>query len=466
MNLRAVGVAQKMIAEKRTSEVVNGRQFARDLTARRSKIAPRRELDVNPSNQLDRKERELEAARRISETLFQHLSVEDLVEQGLKIALEVVTCRAGSVLLANPETKELVFYHSVGERPPKPGTAFPWSQGIAGTVFAKGEPIVIEDVKQDQRHFGEIDLITGFHTQDMIALPLKRWEGPSIGVLAVLNKVDGRLNQDDVDILTIIAAFIALSIEQARLFQEAKLAEVTRILGDIGHDVKNSLMPVLCGASLLKDEINEIFADPQKLDPVKAKASHKMCQELIDMVASNAKRIQVRVKEIADCVKGLTSSPQFAPCKVHHAVASVFDALKMVAQEKGITLIHEGIRELPEIQADEARLFNAFYNLVNNAVSEVPKGGSITIKGQMEQMGKTLHLLVTDTGRGMPAEVRDSLFSSRAISRKKGGTGLGTKIVKDIVEAHSGVIAVESEINVGTTFHIHLPMEGPRASPP
>ena len=130
---------------------------------------------MNPLNQLDRKERELEAARRISEALFQHLSVEDLVEQGLKIALEVVNCRAGSVLLANPETKELVFYHSVGERPPKPGTAFPWSQGIAGTVFAKGEPIVIEDVKQDQRHFGEIDLITGFHTQDMIGVPLERW---------------------------------------------------------------------------------------------------------------------------------------------------------------------------------------------------------------------------------------------------------------------------------------------------
>ena len=182
------------------------------------------------------------------------------------------------------------------------------------------------------------------------------------------------------------------------------------------------------------------------------------------MVASNAKRIQGRVKEIADCVKGLTSSPQFAPCKIHHVVASVFDALKMVAQEKGITLLHEGIRELPEIQADEARLFNAFYNLVNNAVSEVPKGGSITIKGQIERIGKTLHLLVIDTGRGMPAEVRDSLFSPRVISRKQGGSGLGTKIVKDIVEAHAGVIAVESEMDVGTTIHIHLPMQGPTAS--
>ena len=420
---------------------------------------------MNLSNQPDRKERELEAARKISEALFQHLSVEDVVVQGLKIALEIVTCRAGSVLLANPETKELVFYHSVGERPPKPGTAFPWSQGIAGTVFATGEPIVIEDVKEDQRHFGKIDLITGFHTQDMIALPLKRWEGPPIGVLEVLNKLDGRLNQDDVAILTIIASFTALFIEQARLFQEAKLAEVARILGDIGHDVKNMLMPVLCGASILKDEINEVFADLPKFDPNKGLASQETCLEVIEMVRNNAQRIQERVKEIADCVKGLTSPPRFAPCKLHHVVASVFDTLQLMAQEKGIRLLHEGILELPEMQADESRLFNAFYNLVNNAIAEVPQGGSITIKGEIESKEKTVHVSVMDTGRGMPAEIRDSLFTSRVVSQKQGGTGLGTKIVKDVIEAHSGVIAVESALNVGTTFHIHLPIEGSTGSP-
>ena len=414
---------------------------------------------MNPSNQLDRKERELEAARKISEALFQHLRVEDVVEQGLKIALEVVNCQAGCVLLANPESKELVFYHAIGDRPPKTGTAFPWAQGIAGTVFATGKSMVVRDAKEDQRHLGEIDHLTGFHTQDMIALPLKRWEGHPIGVLEVMNKREGRLNQDDVAILTIIAAFTALSIEQARLFQEAKLAEVARILGNIGHDVKNMLMPVLCGTSLLKDEINEVFGSLPKFDPNKALASHEVCLEVIEMVANNAKRIQGRVKEIADCVKGLTSPPRFAPCKLHHVVASVFDTLNLMAQEKGITLLHEGIVELPEMQADESRLFNAFYNLVNNAIAEVPQGGSITIKGQIESNGKTIHVSVMDTGRGMPAEIRDTLFTSRVISRKQGGTGLGTKIVKDVVEAHSGVIEVESEINVGTIFHIHFPME-------
>lgn len=414
---------------------------------------------MNLSDQLDRKGRELEAARRISQALFQHLSVEDVVEQGLKIALEVVNCRAGSVLLANPDTKELVFSHSIGDQPLKPGTAFPWTQGIAGSVFATGDPVVIRDVKEDRRHLEKIDQLSGFHTRDLIAIPLNRWEGHPIGVLEVMNKREGRLNQDDLAILLIIGAFTALAIEQARLFQEAKLAEVARILGNIGHDVKNMLMPVLCGTSLLRDEMNDVFADLPTIDPDKGRASYELCLEVIGMVANNAKRIQERVKEIADCVKGLTSPPRFAPCKLHHVVASVFDTLKLAAQEKGITLDHEGILELPVIQADESRLFNAFYNLVNNAISEVPRGGSITIKGQVEGMGKTVHVSVIDTGRGMPAEIRDTLFTDRAISRKQGGTGLGTKIVKDVIEAHSGVIAVESEVNRGTVFHIHLPME-------
>jgi signal transduction histidine kinase len=409
--------------------------------------------------QHDRRERELDAARRISEALFQHLSVEELVEQGLKIALEVVNGQAGCVLLAKPETKELVFYHAIGDKAPEPGTAFPWTQGIAGSVFAKGEPIVIQDVKGDQRHLEKIDQNTGFTTQDMIALPLKRWEGDPIGVLEVMNKQDGRLDQDDVAILSIIGSFMALSIEQARLFHEAKLAEVARILGDIGHDVKNLLMPVLCGASLLKDEIDEVFAEMKSPAPAKAKKSHEMCHEIIEMLSNNARRIQDRVKEIGDCVKGLSSPPKFSPCKIFHVVASVFDTLKLFAQEKGISLHHEGIQDLPPIQADEGRLFNAFYNLVNNAVTEVPSGGTITIRGKIHTEDQTLHIEVVDTGRGMPAEIRDSLFTASAMSKKKGGTGLGTKIVKDVIDAHQGNITVESAPGQGTTFNINLPID-------
>ncbi len=59
----------------------------------------------------------------------------------------------------------------------------------------------------------------------------------------------------------------------------------------------------------------------------------------------------------------------------------------------------------------------------------------------------------------MPPEVRDRLFTAQAISTKKEGTGLGTKIVKDVIDAHGGRISVESELGVGTTFYMHLPIQ-------
>ncbi len=248
----------------------------------------------------------------------------------------------------------------------------------------------------------------------------------------------------------------------AQLLQEAKLAEVARMLGDIGHDIKNMLMPVLTGAQLLQDEVAELFDRVRALGETQIEDRRTMATELLNMITGNAQRIHDRVREIADAVKGATSPPQFAPCQVAKVVSDVMDTLRQYAGQKGVTLETEGLEVLPAIQADERRLFNAFYNLINNAIPEVPAGGSVTVRGQRDTQGKTLHLLVADTGRGMPPEIRDSLFTPNVVSRKPGGTGLGTKIVKDVIDAHGGTIRVESEQGRGTTFHIGLPIARPQ----
>ena len=130
-----------------------------------------------------------------------------------------------------------------------------------------------------------------------------------------------------------------------------------------------------------------------------------------------------------------------------------------------VALHTQGLDALPPIQADENRLFNALYNLVNNAIPETPLGGSVTIGGSVGLDGKTVVLTVADTGGGMPSEIRDRLFTKAAISGKAGGTGLGTKIVKDVIDAHGGQITVESEPGKGTSFHITLPVAGPTTRP-
>ena len=146
------------------------------------------------------------------------------------------------------------------------------------------------------------------------------------------------------------------------------------------------------------------------------------------------------------------------PCRLSRIVKEVIETLDWCADQKGVAIQTSGLDQVPELVADERRLFNALYNLINNAIPEVPRGGQITIAAKEEPVGVSLHITVADTGKGMPPEIRDTLFTPVAKSSKRGGTGLGTKIVKDVVDAHNGKISVESQLGIGTTFHIYLPL--------
>lgn len=407
-----------------------------------------------------RLQRQLDAAQRISQALFQQNSLDHIVEKALDIALDVSDAEAGSVLLAANESEQLVFHYSIGHVVAS-GTAMPWSEGIAGAVFHSGVPEVIQKVTEDPRHFLGIGAIDGFITRDLIAVPLKQWEGRPIGVLEILNKRRGLLSEEDLHILTVIATFTALAIEQNRLLKEAKLGEIARLVGEIGHDVNNMLTPMMLCAPDMEKTLKDLFGRLSQVGITAEEKTHEECNGFFEMMRNSLRRIQERAKLIADCVKGHIAAPHFQACNLDSIVKNVLDALRIVAEQKGITLRTEGIAGLPVLWADETRLYNAFYNLINNAIPEVPPAGSITITGQLEPGIGFIHLAVADTGRGMPPDIRDSLFSANAISRKPGGTGLGTKIVKDVIDAHGGQITVESTEHVGTTFHLRLPIRPP-----
>jgi signal transduction histidine kinase len=396
---------------------------------------------------LFQRDRELEAARKISEALFQHRDVDALVEAALRTALDEVGAEAGSVLLAEPDSRQLVFRYSVGESIVPKGTSIPWDQGIAGKVFQTGVASMFSDVKQCSDHFPGIDQAVGFVTRDMITLPLKQWKGDPIGVMNVLNKREGTLGKHDLDLLTILCAFTALTIQQARLFEEAKLAEVVRLMGNICHDIKNFLQPIVSGVWMIRDEI----------DSLKDEHSRATCVKYLAMIERTSERIDGRTKEIVDCIKGVSAPLRLAPCRIIEVVNEVFAILSVLAAEKQLSLATKDLDHLPAIQADEKRLYHAFYNLVNNAIPEVRPGGAITISGRVDAGG--LLVSVADTGKGMTPDVRESLFTRAVMSTKRGGSGIGMKIIKDAVDAHHGRISVESEVGTGSAFHIWLPYD-------
>jgi len=239
----------------------------------------------------------------------------------------------------------------------------------------------------------------------------------------------------------------------------AQRVDITQLMGEITHDVKNLLMPLVVGTDLLAEEIDDLFKNLPEMKKTQAEQSHLACDEVIALLQNTSRRIQDRMKTIADYA-ALTRIPQkFEPCRFQKIAESVAKSLHALAEKNHVSLTIEGLHTLPSIKGDEARLHSLLYNLVNNAIPEVPPHGSVTIGGFHRAGNDFIEIYVKDTGNGMSPEVRDSLFTNRLVSTKTGGTGLGTKIVRDVVEMHGGRIAVQTELGKGTTFQICLPIE-------
>lgn len=429
--------------------------------------------------QLEARNAQLHAVREITAALSSKTDLDEILRSTLTCCLSAVRALAGSLLLYVEEEGRLQFKYVVGEAASVlTGQWLDPQQGIAGEVYRTGEPKITEDVTQDKSHYRGIDASTGFETRNMVTVPIKSINGDPVGVMQILNKEGtGFFDAADIDTLMILSAQAASAIENARLFQEAQLAVVVKLMGDISHDVKNMVTPVTVCAQTLEFMFEDQYAS---LETLKAKLSPEQIQELdeateglrdfypeaVRMFLDGSEQVQARVREIADCVKGIVAEPTFTPEAINDLVRAVAKPLALVADRAELTLDLSGLSDdLPLIPLDPKQMYNCVYNLINNAIPETPAGGKIMVRTylgndpEFRDGEQVLMIQVADTGRGMPEHVRAKLFTKDAVSTKPGGTGLGTKIVGNVVEAHEGKITVDSVAGEGTTFTIRIPLE-------
>jgi signal transduction histidine kinase len=145
------------------------------------------------------------------------------------------------------------------------------------------------------------------------------------------------------------------------------------------------------------------------------------------------------------------------PLLLGEVVERAVDLYRDVADAKGVTLVARAAADVAA-DADRVRIEQVAANLLDNAIKYTASGGSVTIEAARDDGGALLR--VSDTGVGVPADelprIWERLFRGDA-SRAERGLGLGLSLVKAIVEAHGGTVAVTSEIGRGTTFTVALP---------
>lgn len=232
---------------------------------------------------------------------------------------------------------------------------------------------------------------------------------------------------------------------------ERSFSEIRRFTADASHELRTPL-------TALRTEID--VALQKTLD----RGQHR------DLLASLLEELE-RMSRLTDQL--LTLSRRDAgvdhftlePVDLRPFVETIVDALRPIADERGISLTIEGDAIVP-IMGDRDRLRQVFINLIDNAVKYTSEGGSVRVRLDASEDGGTV--VVEDTGIGIAEEHLPRVFDrfyrvDKARSRSEGGTGLGLSIARSVVQLHDGKISLSSRFGVGTRFEVFLPNRASKA---
>jgi len=235
---------------------------------------------------------------------------------------------------------------------------------------------------------------------------------------------------------------------QQQILQVERMIAIGKMSAVVAHEINNPLAGILTYAKLIKKWIQRGIRDEeQKQEAI----------ESLDLIASESKRCGELLHNLLSFSR--TSPMNLSLADLNQIVSRTIRLAEHKAEMSGIQLQVDLERTLPPLQCDSAQIEQVALALVINAIDAMPHGGNLWVSTRSVAAGKQIELLVRDDGVGIPPEVLPHIFDPFTTTKEVGkGVGLGLAVAKGIVERHEGHIEVSSELGVGTSFHIILPL--------
>ena len=258
---------------------------------------------------------------------------------------------------------------------------------------------------------------------------------------AVLRDSEGQA----VGAILLIKDLSEMKLLQSRIRRADTLAALGRITASLAHEIKNPLSGISINLELLEETLHD-----EKLE------NGEEVREYIKVIAGEIKRLEDLVKNLSRFVKPPTM--RLETLDLNDVLNRVLNLVKIEARDQGIEIVRRFGR-IPPTLGDMAQLQQAFLNLIINAIEAMPQGGKLTVTTRWDEPHNLIKASISDTGVGMHPEEQDRVFEFY-YTTKENGTGMGLPIALKIIKDHGGDIDLESQVGVGTTFTVILPVRG------
>src|SRR3989339_2158378 len=224
---------------------------------------------------------------------------------------------------------------------------------------------------------------------------------------------------------------------QRHLMQSEKMVAVGQLAGGVAHEINNPLGVILGFAQVIARNVKE--------------------GDNLYVPLKSIEREAIRCKNLVGDLLTFSRSDKsvMASIDLNSAIRSALSLVEARTKTQNIEIVRSFEENLPKFTANSNQVQQVIINLCNNAIDAMPDGGKIAVKTKKLERG--VEITISDTGSGIPEEVRRHLFEPFFTTKEVGkGTGLGLSLVYEIIKKHNGTVEVESELNEGTTFRIRL----------
>ncbi|MBT5231986.1 MAG: hypothetical protein HOM11_17110 [Methylococcales bacterium] len=363
-----------------------------------------------------------------------------------------------------------------------------------------------EQYKKDSQRY---EIFTSLEIEGAIFIPIKRFDKVIAIVECGINTLEA-VTESTVENLQTAAKNISVALErrkaqkekavnyeklkyahdhlkltQNQLLQSEKMASLGQIAAGVAHEINNPIGFVISNIETLRD-YNQVFTqliteytaleenlgEPKNnaLKPILEKINKLKEEEDVDFIVGDVEQMVEdccsglkRVKDIISDLKQFAHQDDGAMSlgDIHECIDQ---SLKIVWNELKYNVnVEKAYGELPKIWFNSGQLSQVFINLFVNASHAIKDKGNININTQID--GDMVLIQVKDDGIGVPESLLNKIFDPFFTTKSVGeGTGLGLSVSFGIIEKHGGDINIESVVNEGATFSIHLPIKQPDTS--
>ena len=338
-------------------------------------------------------------------------------------------------------------------------TMIPVDSPIVQWLNQTGRVLVKEEVKLNPEIAEYFETAEGELEEIRAALivPLKI-ENKLTGILLVGEKLSGEIfDGQELEVLTVLANQVAISLENARLYEElaasnAQLMQASRLksqfLASMSHELRTPLNSIIGFSKVLLNRLDGDLTERQEtyIRSVHNSGTHllQLINGILDFSRIEAGKLEMMSEEV----------------DLHELIDECIESSMPLARGKQLKLEKNVPLELPRLVADRTKVKQILLNLLSNAIKFTAQG-RVFVSVQAE--AEAVHVKVSDTGMGIRTEDLARLFEpfqqlDNPVTRAAGGTGLGLAISKKFVELHGGRIWADSRENAGSTFHFTLPL--------